>query len=88
MFLKGPKLQLTGRQRDQKLSVGNQNFKTGRQQATNLLPPQHLKFQDKRTFLKRKHKAPMDNCSKTKRRFLPGAMASPNGNIAGDWFEQ
>ena len=27
----GPKLRLTGRQCDQRLSVGDQNFKTGRQ---------------------------------------------------------
>jgi len=58
----GPKLRLTGRQCDQ-------NFKTGCQQATNLLSPWHLRFQGKRAFFKRKHKAPMDNCSKTKRRF-------------------
>ena len=45
-----PKLRLTGRQFDQKLSVGNQNCKTGRQQATNLLSPQHLKFLGKRAF--------------------------------------
>ena len=67
--LQGPKLRLTGRQCDQKLGVGDQNFRTGRQQATNLLSPQHLKFQRKRAFFKRKLKAPVDNCSKTKRRF-------------------
>ena len=48
----GPKLRLTGRQCDQKLGVGDQNFRTGRQQATNLLSPRHLKFQGKRAFLK------------------------------------
>ena len=65
----GLKLRLTGRQCDQKLGVGDQNFRTGRQQATNLLSPLHLKFQVKRAFFKRKLKAPLDNCSKTKRRF-------------------
>ena len=63
----GPKLRLTGHQCDQKLSVGDQNFKTGGQQATYILSPEHLKFQDKTTFFKRKHKAPMDNCSKMER---------------------
>ena len=48
----GPKLRLTGRQCDQKLGVGDQNFRTGRQQATNLLSPRHLKFQGKRAFFK------------------------------------
>jgi len=43
----GPKLRLTGHQCNQKLSVGDQNFKTGRWEATNLLSPQHLKFQCK-----------------------------------------
>ena len=53
----------------QKLGVGDQNFRTGRQQATNLLSHQHLKFQGKSAFFKRKHEAPVGNCSKTKRRF-------------------
>ena len=53
----------------QKLDVGGQNFRTGRQQATNLLSNQHLKFQGKSAFLKTKHEAPVGNCSKTKRRF-------------------
>ena len=81
MYLdQGPKLRLTGRQCDQKLSVGDQNSKTGRQQAIIHLSPWHLKFQGKRAFLKRKQKAPVDNCSKTKRQFydlhikLPGAI--------------
>ena len=64
----GPTLRLTGRQCDQKLSVGDQKFRTGRQQATNLFSPLHLKFQGKWAFFKRKHKAAEDNCSKTKRR--------------------
>ena len=50
------------------LSVGDQKFRTGRQQATNLFSPLHLKFQGKWAFFKRKHKAAKDNCSKTKRR--------------------
>ena len=50
MVIQGPKLRLTGRQCDQKLGVGDQNFRTGRQEATNLLSPRHLKFQDKRAF--------------------------------------
>ena len=54
----GPKLRLTGRQCDQKLGVGDQNFRTGRQQATNLLSPWHLKFQGKRAFFERKLKLP------------------------------
>ena len=58
--MQGLKLRLTGHQCDQKLSVGDQNFKTGRQQATNLLSPRHLKVQGKRTFLERKHKAPVN----------------------------
>ena len=66
--LQGPKLRLTGRQCDQKLGVGDQNFRTGCQQVTNLLSPWHLKFQGKRAFFKRKLKAPVDNCSNTKRR--------------------
>ena len=57
--LQGPKLRLTGHQCDQILSVGDQNFKTGRQQATNLLSPQHLKFQGKRAFLKENIKLPL-----------------------------
>ena len=61
--LQGPKLRLTGRQCDQKLSVGDQSSKTGRQQAIILLSPWHLKFQGKRAFLKRKQKTPVDNCS-------------------------
>ena len=65
----GPTLRLTGGQCDQKLSVGDQKFRTGRQQATNLLSPRHLKFQGKWSFFKRKHKAAVENCSKTKRRF-------------------
>ena len=65
----GPKLRLTDRQCDQKLGVGDQNFRTGRQQATNLLSYRYLKFQGKRFFFKRKHKAPVGNCSKMKRRF-------------------
>ena len=68
-MLQGLKLQLTGRQCDQNLGVGDQNFRTGRQQATNLLSPRHLKFQGKSAFLKRKLEALVDNCSKTKRRF-------------------
>ena len=50
VHMQGPKLQLTGCQCDQKLSVRDQNFKTGRHQATNLLSPRHLKFQGKRAF--------------------------------------
>ena len=46
----GPKLRLTGRQCNQRLSVGDQNFKTGRQLATNILSPRHFKFQGKRAF--------------------------------------
>ena len=46
----GPTLRLTGRQCDQKLSVGDQKFRTGRQQATNLFSPRHLKFQGKWAF--------------------------------------
>ena len=61
-------MRLTGRQCDQKLSVGDQKFRTGRQQATNLFSPRHLKFQGKWAFFKRKHKAAVDNCCKTKRR--------------------
>ena len=57
-LIQGPKLRLTGRQRDQKLGVGDQNFRTGRQQATNLLSPRHLKFQGKRAFFERKLKLP------------------------------
>ena len=64
----GPTLRLTGRQCDQKLSVGDQKFRTGRQQATNLFSPRHLRFQGKWAFFRRKHKAAVDNCSKTKRR--------------------
>ena len=52
------KLQLTGHQCDQKLSVGDQNFKTGRQQATTLLSPQHLKFHVKWVFFKENIKLP------------------------------
>ena len=37
-----------------KLSAGDQNFKTGRRQATNLLSPRHLKFQGERAFFKKK----------------------------------
>ena len=48
--MQDPKLQLTGRQCDQKLSIRDQNFNTGHQQATNLLSPQHLKFQGKRAL--------------------------------------
>ena len=58
MLTQGPKLRLTGRQCDQKLGVGDQNFRTGRHQATNLLSPQHLKFQGKRVFFERKLKLP------------------------------
>ena len=54
---------------DQKLSVGDQSSKTGRQQVIILLSPWHLKFQGKRAFLKRKQKTPVDNCSKTKQQF-------------------
>ena len=68
-LIQGPTLRLTGGQCDQKLSVGDQKFRTGRQQATNLLSPRHLKFQGKWAFFKRKHKAAVENCSKTKRRF-------------------
>ena len=49
----GPTLRLTGGQCDQKLSVGDQKFRPGRQQATNLLSPLHLEFQGKWTFFKR-----------------------------------
>lgn len=62
------KLWLTSHQCDQKCIVGDQNFITGRQHVTKLLSPQHLKFQGKRAVLKQ-HKAPMHNCSKTKRQF-------------------
>ena len=58
----GPKLRLTGRQCDQKLGVGDENFRTGCQQATNFLSPRHLKFRGKRAFFERK-------LNKTKRRF-------------------
>ena len=44
----GLKLRLAGHQCNLILSVGDQNFKTGHRQATNLLSPQHLKFQCKR----------------------------------------
>ena len=54
----GPTLRLTGRQCDQKLSVGDQKFRTGRQQATNLLSPRHLEFQGKWAFLKENIKLP------------------------------
>ena len=54
----GPTLRLTGRQCDQKLSVGDQKFRTGRQQATNLFSPRHLKFQGKWAFLKENIKLP------------------------------
>ena len=37
-------------QYDQKLSVGDQSSKAGRQQAIILLSPWHLKFQGKRAF--------------------------------------
>ena len=67
--VQGPTLRLTGRQCDQKLSVGDQKFRTGRQQATNLLSPRHLEFQGKWAFFKRKNKAAVENCSKTKQRF-------------------
>ena len=69
VLLQGPTLRLTGGQCDQKLSVGDQKFRTGRQQATNLLSPWHLEFQGKWAFFKRKHKAAVKNCNKTKRRF-------------------
>ena len=69
LTVQGPTLRLTCGQCDQKLSVGDQKFRTGRQQATNLLSPRHLKFQGKWAFFKRKHKAAVENCSKTKRRF-------------------
>ena len=77
----GPKLRLTGRQCDQKLGVGNQKFRTGRQQATNLSSHQHLTFQGKRAFSKRKHKAPVDSCSKTRRRFYD---RHTDADIAGE----
>lgn len=64
--VQGPKLRLTGRQCNQICRIDNQNFKTGRKQVTNPLSPQYLKSYGKRSFLKRKHKAPMDNCSNTK----------------------
>ena len=54
----GPTLRLTGRQCDQKLSVGDQKFRTGRQQATNLFSPRHLEFQGKWAFLKENIKLP------------------------------
>ena len=54
----GPKLRLTGRQCDQKLSVDDQSSKSGRQQVIILLSPRHLKFQGKKAFLKRKQKTP------------------------------
>ena len=69
IHVQGPTLRLTGGQCDQKLSVGDQKFRTGRKQATNLLSPRHMKFQGKWAFFKRKHKAAVENCSKTKRRF-------------------
>ena len=60
-----PKLRLTDGQCDQKLSVCNQNFKTGRQQPTNLLPPQHSKFKCNRAFsLKENIKLPWTNVVK------------------------
>ena len=90
--LQGPTLRLTGGQCDQKLSVGDQKFRTGHQQATNLLSPRHLKFQGKWAFFKRKHKAAVENCSKTKRRFMIAIItrrhivsaASHNSDIAGE----
>ena len=49
--MQGPTLRLTGGQCDQKLSVGDKKFRTGCQQATNLLSPPGL-------FLKESIKLP------------------------------
>jgi len=50
LLRQGSKLRLTGRQCDKKLSASDQNFKTCRRQATNLLSPRYLKSQGERAF--------------------------------------
>ena len=90
--MQGPKLRLTGRRCDQKLSVGDQNFKTGRRQATNLLSPRHLKFQGKRAFIKENIELPWtivvkrsdDSTITTFTRRHIVSAASPNTDIAGE----
>ena len=91
-IIQGTKLRLTGRQCNQKLGVGDQNFKTGRQQATNLLSPRHWKFQGKKGFLKENIKLPWTIVVKRSddstiaiftRRHIVSA-ASPNTDIAGE----
>ena len=57
IYITGPEIATdSGHQCDQKLGVGDQNFRTGCQQATNLLSHQHLKFQVQRAFLKENNK--------------------------------
>ena len=70
----GPKLRLTGHQCNQKLSVGDQSFKTGHRQATYLLSPQHLKFQCKRWS----REGSLDN--------QPNAWFTPNHFVQVVWI--
>ena len=89
----GPKLRLTGRQCDQKFGVNDQNFRTGRQQATNLLSHRHLKFQVKGLFFfKENKKLQWTIVSKRSDDFTIAiftwrhivSVASPNTDIAGE----
>ena len=61
--MQGPKLQLTGCQCDQKLSIRDQNFNIGCQQATYLLPPRHLKFQGNKALRKVQLQSKQLKCS-------------------------
>ena len=76
----------------QKLGVCDQNFRTGRQQATNLLSHQHMKFQGKSAFLKENMKLPWAIVVKRSGDFTitiftwchTVSVASPNTDIVGE----
>ena len=89
--IQGPTLRLTGGQCDQKLSVGDQKFRTGRQQATNLLSPRHLNSKVNGLFLEESIKLPWRIVVKQSDDFMIAIItrhhvvsaASRNSDIAG-----
>jgi len=85
-------LRLTSHQCDQKCSVGDQNFITGRQHVAKLLSPRHLKFQGEIAFLKQNIKLPCTTVVKQSINFTIAIFtqchivlaASPNTDIVGE----
>ena len=81
-------MRLTGRQRDQKIGVGDQKFRTGHQQATKLSSHRYLTLRGKRAFfLKENIKLPWTVVVKQSDDFTIAVFTwrhiSPNTDITG-----